>query len=386
MILQLAVAAQAIALATHLRPLRESASLTEGYVTQPMMMLHGSGLRNRVEFSGMLNLEAWTLARGELSPGVYGEGYMDRRHPHTVLHEAMLTAIARRGSGAVSLSAGKGFVPFGTDDPMSRPFVRFPANHHLAQVLERAVLATAVRAGMVALELSTFNGDEPTGPRDWPDAGHLGDSWSGRVTLFAPRDLEAQVSHARIRSPENDLRGGLDHRKWSASLRHEGGRGLPYGLIEAAVTDEGTGSRRAFRFSSLLAETRVDRGPWAYALRVEQTTRPEEERLRDVFRTPRPLQDNSILGTTRFRTASVSVARTTTRRLVLFQPFLEASVAGMNARAHPAAFDPTVEVFGATRAWTFSAGARLGAGARHSRMGRYGVAREAAGQPSPHTH
>ena len=33
-----------------------------------------------------------------------------------------------------SLSAGKGFAPFGTDDPMSRPIFRYPVNHHLAQI------------------------------------------------------------------------------------------------------------------------------------------------------------------------------------------------------------------------------------------------------------
>ena len=53
----------------------------------------------------------------------------------------------------LSLTAGKGFAPFGTDDPMSRPVLRYPVNHHLAQILERAVaigrsIAGAVTAGV----------------------------------------------------------------------------------------------------------------------------------------------------------------------------------------------------------------------------------------------
>ena len=85
------------------------------------------------------NLEGWTLDRGELNAGVWGEGYVDRRHPHTFLHELILSATTSLAGFDASLSAGRGFAPFGTDDPMVRPFVKYPANHHLAQILERWV-------------------------------------------------------------------------------------------------------------------------------------------------------------------------------------------------------------------------------------------------------
>ena len=52
----------------------------------------------------------------------------------------------RDGAARVSLSIGKGFAPFGTDDPMVRPFVRYPVNHHLSQILERGVAIAAGRA------------------------------------------------------------------------------------------------------------------------------------------------------------------------------------------------------------------------------------------------
>ena len=90
------------------------------------------------------------MPEGELAPGMWGEGFVDRRHPHTYLHELVLAADdllgAADGATRISLSAGKGFAPFGTDDPMVRPFLRYPVNHHLAQILERAV-AIAARAG-----------------------------------------------------------------------------------------------------------------------------------------------------------------------------------------------------------------------------------------------
>ena len=41
------------------------------------------------EALGILNLEGLTLSRGELDLGEWGEGFVDRRHPHTYLHELM---------------------------------------------------------------------------------------------------------------------------------------------------------------------------------------------------------------------------------------------------------------------------------------------------------
>ena len=53
-------------------------------------MAHAGALNNRLRFVGMLNLEGLTIANGELATGDWGEGFDDRRHPHTYLHEAML--------------------------------------------------------------------------------------------------------------------------------------------------------------------------------------------------------------------------------------------------------------------------------------------------------
>ena len=146
------IRAQAIALATRVDPGPANRSYTEGYLAQPIIMAHTSALRGHVSALATLDFEGLTLERGQLNPGTYGEGYADRRHPHTYLHEAIVTASGAFGGIGVSLAAGKGFVPFGTDDPMMRPFAAYPVNHHLAQILERYVAIAAFRRGPGSIE------------------------------------------------------------------------------------------------------------------------------------------------------------------------------------------------------------------------------------------
>ncbi|HZI74571.1 MAG TPA: hypothetical protein VFD73_11255, partial [Gemmatimonadales bacterium] len=159
-------------------PVPHGGSLDEIRVVQPALMVHAGALANRLRFIGTVNLEGQTIPNGELAPGDWGEGFVDRRHPHTYVHEAVLSYQQQLVFGAepveLSLSAGKGFAPFGTDDPMSRPALRYPVNHHLAQILERAVAILGVRAGPVLLEGGLFNGDEPERPSQWPKISRFG--------------------------------------------------------------------------------------------------------------------------------------------------------------------------------------------------------------------
>jgi hypothetical protein len=132
------IGAQAIGVLTRESPAVGGHEITEGYLTQPAMMVQLDPWGELLSLKGTLNLEGATLKRGELNAGVVGEGYIDRRHPHTYLHELVLSSAKRFGTGAtsgVSISVGKGFAPFGTDDPMARPFEKYPINHHLAQIL-----------------------------------------------------------------------------------------------------------------------------------------------------------------------------------------------------------------------------------------------------------
>jgi hypothetical protein len=322
----------------------------------------------------MLNFEAWTLEDGELNAGAFGEGFVDRRHPHTFLHELIVTARDRRGPFAFSLTGGRGFVPFGSDDPMARPFVKYPANHHLAQILERWLLVGATRVGPFAVEAATFNGDEPTGPRSTGRRDRFGDSYATRFTFWPDPELEVQAGHARLESPEHADGGGLDHRKWHASGRLETqvGSTPAYLLVEWARTDEYDDAVRAFRFESWLAEGALDLRAARVAARWERTTRPEEERLEDPFRSARPPTDDNIIGMTRWNSLSLGVGREVARGDMVFTPFFEVSRHRVRELTG-AIFDPSV-FYGDETHWSFSAGLRLNVGIRHARAGRYGAA------------
>ena len=93
------IGASAIVAGTAALPGVHDRNLAEGYVTQPMLMGMLSTPRNRFVLDATLNFEKLTLDRGELSAGMYGEGYVDRRHPHTLFHEIAGTVA---GGGGLS--------------------------------------------------------------------------------------------------------------------------------------------------------------------------------------------------------------------------------------------------------------------------------------------
>ena len=404
------VSVQAVAQGARTNAAYGGAARAEGALTQPVLMAHAPLAAGRVRLTATLDFEGLTLGRGQLNPGIYGEGFVDRRHPHTFAHELVASAGARvPGLPGVdaSLSAGKGFVAFGTDDPMGRPFSLFPVNHHLAQILERYVATAGVHAaraglGEALVEASVFNGDEPAGPWRWPRARRFGDAWALRATLHprlgrltdgltdrrtaavVPGPLELSVSAARVPSPENPFGAGLDQHKSSLAARWArgaslgtaglGGRGRgSYALVEWARTDELRGSRRAFRYESVLAEGAVRRRGVEFGGRWERTTRPEEERLADPFRTVRPHNEFNVLGLTEWRTTTASLGVPVRAGAVRALPFVELARAEPRDVLRPSAFEPRT-FYGARVLWTAVVGARLGLGAPHARMGRYGVA------------
>ena len=373
---QLTVGAQAIGVVTRVSPAINDGSLTEGYLTQPAVMVELNPWRDLLSLKSTLNLEGLTIKRGELTPGIYGEGYIDRRHPHTYLHELMLVSIKRFGtdqSSAVSFSVGKGFAAFGTDDPMARPFEKYPVNHHLAQILERAVAIGALRVSDFVLEASSFNGDEPTGPGDVPNRNRYWDSWSTRVTYTPWSQTELQASYARVKSPENPAGGGADQRKHSASVRLEDRQHSGYALFEWARTADYAGSTPTFAFTSLLGEAWAKYDQVNGAIRLERTERPDEQRLLDEFRSPVPPTDLSISGRSRWTiiTARAGVAVATKR--VSFEPFAEVARAHVAPTLQPSGFDPRA-FYGSSTIWSLSAGMKIALGMEHMRMGRYGAA------------
>ena len=373
--------AQALAVATRVDPAMGGRARTEGYLAQPVVMAHGSVLRGALSGVLTIDFEGLTLERGQLTPGAYGEGYVDRRHPHTYLHEALLVAYgAVRGTG-VSLTAGKGFVPFGTDDPMTRPFAAYPANHHLAQILERYVAIGAVRHRRGVIEAAVFNGDEPQSAGTPPDAGRFGDSWAVRATVNPVQDTELQGSYAFVTSPELAGGAGLDQRKWSAALRVDRMDGrVRRALLEWARTDALLGDLRTNTFTSVLGEASVTAGSVMIAGRYENTTRPEEQRLLDPFRVSRNPTDLGIIGITRWQIGTLAASVTRTVGALDLAPFAEVSYSRPREELTPTAFVPR-DFYGSTSIWSFSLGARFGVGPPHDRMGRYG-----AGMPNGASH
>ena len=358
-------------------PALHSRDLTEGYLTQPALMLEENPWRDLLSLKATLNFEGATIKRGELTPGISGEGYIDRRHPHTYLHELMLVSMKRFGadrSNAFSVAVGKGFASFGTDDPMARPFEKYPINHHLSQILERAVAIAAVRLGGLALEASSFNGDEPTGPGDTPNRNRYWDSWSGRVTYSPWTQAEFQASYAGVKSPENPAGGGADQRKKSVSVRLEDAQHSGYGLLEWARTDDYAGSTPTFSYASFLAETWAKYDRVNAALRIERTERPDEQRLLNEFRSPVPSTDLSISGRSSWTiiTARAAVSLEPARTIQL-DPFLEVARSRVRPTLRPSGFDPR-SFYGSTTIWSVSAGLKISFGMSHMRMGRYGAA------------
>lgn len=361
---------------TSVDPIPGTGSLTEARVVQPVVMLQAAALGGHLRFLGTLNLEGETIPDGELTPGAWGEGFNDRRHPHTYAHELLLSGVDLLGhldgGAVVSVTAGKGFVPFGSDDPMSRPILRYPVNHHQAQILERAVIQAGVRIGPAALEAGLFNGDEPERPGQWPlVGGRFGDSWAARLTLMPLAGVELSGSRAKVHSPEHRPGAGSDAWKWHIGARVDrplwGGQA--YGLAEWARTEEVQGF---FVFKSVLVEGAFSvKGHLPY-YRFERTDRPEDLRDLDLFRSVRPHLENSILGTTRFtlHTLGYGYEFGMFRDRFKLRPFIEGTL-GRARNIDGGILKPEL-LYGTNKVRSLATGIRLMWQMSGHRMGRYG--------------
>lgn len=374
--------ARAVLLGTHVDPKPGGGGLSEVRLVQPIVAAMIRSRGGHMVGSVTLDFEGLTMPDGELTPGAWGEGFVDRRHPHTTLHELNVAFVdvlgAFDGRRRLGVVAGKGFVPFGTDDPMSRPISRYPVNHHFAQVLERVIAVAQYDAGMVTVEGALFNGDEPERPGQWPliraDDGtwRFGDSWSARVTIRPVNGLEVQGSRATVHSPEHRQGAGEDVVKHSISARwHDAPAwGERYLMAEWARTSELDGF---FVFHSALAEAMVRRKLWQAAYRFERTERPEEERPDNLFRTRRPHFENSILGIGRWTLHTVHLERALHAKGD--RPRVTVFVEGTLGSVRPVGngiFDPQ-SLYGGTSVGQMSVGLSFDFRMNGHRMGRYGV-------------
>jgi hypothetical protein len=369
--------AQAIPTLTAGAPGRDGSPLHRraAYLTQPAVMANLESPGSRLVLRTTLNFEALTQPGGELTFGGWGEGFIDKRHPHTLLHELMLSANAwRAGPGGFSLSGGKGFAPFGTDDPMSRPAVKYPTNHHLSQVLERWTLNGAYRLPGWMLEAGLFGGQEPSGPYDLGNGRGFGRSWSARLSRTlgsqdamgtAPWELSA--SYASVREEHRGV--GERDRLLNGAVRHQGTHrvGGVYALAEASWRrPEGGGG-----WWAVLGETEVRRGRHQPYYRVEYATRPEYAREAATgggfFRYD---HDAEPVGATRWLINTVGYRYDLLRGTFAAAPFVEAQ--HDRVRRERGEADPRA-LFGGGSFWSVSAGVRIFLGGGPMRMGSYGV-------------
>lgn len=355
---------------------------TEIYLTQPAAMFNVESPGSRWVLRTTLNFEAWTQRGGELTSGGWGEGFIDKRHPHTLLHEAMLSFnLWDTSVGSLSISAGKGFSPYGTDDPMSRPVAKYPTNHHLSQILERwTVNGVWLLPSGLSIEAGIFGGAEPADPYDFSNIESFGDSWSTRVAQrlgggtgpFTPWEVSA--SYARVEESHEDGEEQVTHLV-NAAIRHDAqyGWGTLYSLVEASRS-EIRGPEEGYY--ALLGEARLNVGrgqrhqPY---YRLEYSTRPEYHREgvageRGFFRYDH--DDGHVDGATRWLVNSLGYGYELTRYPVSVLPFVEVQHTKVwNERG---AADPR-ELFGRDNFWSISAGFRLFLGGSPMRMGSYGV-------------
>jgi hypothetical protein len=364
--------AGAIAVSTTVDPIPEGGRLTELRVVQPVVGGHGAFFNGKIWWKATLDFEGITIPAGELTPGAFGEGFVDRRHPHTYAHELMAGTTAQWSGGkwGVGLAAGKGFPSFGSDDPMGRDPVRFPVNHHWAQILERAVVTGQFRYRLVVLEGSLFNGDEPESPGDQPNLRRFGDSWSARLSINPTGDLEFQTSTASVLAPEHPEAEGHHQRMFSIGGRLERSiAGRPwYVMAEWGRTSEADG---AFIFHSFLGEGATTMGRHRLYYRFERTDRPEEERL-SAFRTPRPPLDDNLLGITRWTIHTIGNRFAIWRPgNAVIEPFVEGSLIQVN-KVGEGIFN-TRDYYTKDRIWSLRVGMRVGLGMMGHRMGRYGL-------------
>jgi hypothetical protein len=368
---------------------------TETYLTQPAAMLNLESPASRFVLRLTPNFEGFTIPDGELTFGGWGEGFIDKRHPHTLLHEMMLSFNVWNPEGvSFSVSGGKGFAPYGTDDPMARPALKYPTNHHLSQILERWTLNAVVLWRGWSAEAGIFGGEEPKDP--WDHFGNLhafGDSWSARVARrfgdgFGPlAPWEVSASYGMVREGHHGV-VKTTHLQ-NVALRHAGSHsfGELYGLMEAS-----RGDTEGDRYFSILGETQLGVGRHQPYMRVEFATRPEYDRegppgSDGFFRYD---HDDHPVGATRWLISTLGYGYRATDFPFSTRPFVEMNHHRVRRDRGPAGLEPAA-LFGTDSFLSVSAGFRIFVGGGPMRMGAYGVldpmsAAHAVGGEHEHHH
>lgn len=380
----ISIAAQAIPVYTHSNAFPGGGARDELRLEQPTLMASGRLFRGHVLFSSALSMERLTTRDGVLTVGAWGGGLYDRQHPHGYLHEAVVSLVGNIGqadvSGAVSLSGGKGVVPFGTDPPMSRAPLRAPVNHGWSQLMELWFGAIGFKTGRIGFEASVFDDGGGGGPiastaHDSTGHGHECATEcpkvstvlpsSARLTLWPVAGVEFRASYATMNASGHHAgAGGGNHRllNLSTSVARNFGQSHVSALVEVGQAKaERTYSTALFEAQWSLRRARV-------YTRLEQTERAEGPRTSNPFHAlPEPAGQSA--GVTRWTVHTLGIAVSRTARALTIEPLLEGSLARAASIGIPTVADA---LYGDRRMWSVLFGVRCGFGARHA-MGRYGA-------------
>jgi hypothetical protein len=253
------------------------------------------GMAQRPVGNGMLQLKAMVspdplmgkrgypllLASGETANGT--DRLIDRQHPHDFFME--LSGSLSHSIGAKSsvfLYAGlPGEPAFGPPAFMHREAIldspEAPISHHWLDSthISFGVLTAGVVVDRVKLEVSRFNGREPTQHRWNIETGPL-DSTAIRLSWNPTPELALQGSWGRFTDPEQ-LEPGVDQKRWSASALYA--REIKPGLKFAATVAWGRKSSDGHHDDAFALEGSLKHRGWTLFGRGELT---ENRELLDV--------------------------------------------------------------------------------------------------------
>ena len=190
--------------------------------------------RTHLQFKAMASLDPLMGARGY--PNLFATGevangrpLVDRQHPHDLFMELTARIDHRLGDGASLFVYGGpvGEPALGPAAFMHRGSARYlplaPITHHWfdSTHITYGVVTAGYAGRRVQLEASAFRGREPD-ERRWALETPKLDSWSVRATWTPSPHWAAQVSHGRLKSPE-ETHPGEDERRTTASLHYARG-------------------------------------------------------------------------------------------------------------------------------------------------------------------
>jgi hypothetical protein len=210
----------------------------------------------------------------------YGLSIVDGQHPHDLFMEFAAKYDFRIGErsqffayGGPVAEAALGPAAFPhrsstSENPLA------PLGHHQQDSTHIAVsvITLGLSHGPVQIEASTFHGREPDENR-WNIAKGRPDSFASRLTVAPNKNFSAQISTARINSPEADA--DQDTVRTTASIHHNLGFSsghLSSSLIWGRNKNLKQGARRIFNSYNLEVTSKFLRRNWIWS-RIENVDR-----------------------------------------------------------------------------------------------------------------